>query len=162
MNLLSRDQLFDIAKLHQRVLSGGVIDIDGRIHNNKNVARPFDYTSSVDLPGVGLSSTVLEFVVPKGYDAIVRRYAIVFDGGGFVQSSGDIVWRLLSDGKAVPNFENIDAERGKLDSLRELDDLVFYSGQVVTLQVIHVANAALNGKVLGVLNGAFLSRQRNQ
>lgn len=118
---------------------------------------PFDETGLVDLPVVGSAdTTILSMIVPDGQDGIIKGYSLNFTGGGFVQGSGDIVWRVLIDGQAVRNFSNITTEKGSPEQVRPISGGIrIFSGQLVTAVVNHVADVTLSGKVSANFSGWY-------
>ncbi len=115
---------------------------------------PFDEQNGIALPLIGAGDTVvLTFVVPIGYDGVIKWLSNNFLGGGFVGFSGDIVWRLFADNKTIRNFSNIQAEKGTPGIPRQISPIRIYSGQTITYTVNHVANVALNGQVVCSLVG---------
>jgi hypothetical protein len=112
--------------------------------------------TQVAIPAVGGTSTILTMQVPNGSDGAIQKFSVNYVGGGFVNGSGDIVWRILANGKAIRNANNIISEMGTQDSPFELSSTIrIYSGQTITVEVNHVANAALNQSVLAMLEGWF-------
>jgi len=121
---------------------------------------PFDEVASRDLPAVGTGDTpVLTFTVPSGFDGVGMWYSINFLGGGFTEGSGDIVWRILQNGTAMRNFENITSERGSLQIPRFLANLQFYGRDIISIVVNHIANVALTGQVVVTMNGYYYPTQ---
>lgn len=116
---------------------------------------PFIERNAVTLPGIGGTATVLSFTVPRGMNGVIKRIANVYLGGGFVSGSGDIVWRILADGRPVRNFSNITSEFGSLESPLVVDDLIVYSNQRIEYTVTHVANVALGDLTLCHMSGYF-------
>ena len=116
-------------------------------------AEPFDEFGVMALPLVnpGVDSNVVSFVVPQGYDGVIKRYHVEFEGGGFV--SGQIVYKIKRNGAPVKNFQNMTTNRGTPSSPRIVDGIRIYSGEVITLTMQHVADAALNGVVTASLAG---------
>lgn len=111
---------------------------------------PFDPRATIPLPvAPSAETTVLTFVVPLGYDGVIKKYSNNITGAGFTNGSGDIVWRLRANGRAVRNFDAILFESGTVDFPRELvAPIRVYSGQTLIFTVEHVANAALAGNVI--------------
>jgi hypothetical protein len=116
---------------------------------------PFDPQLAVALPAVAGSTVVVTLVVPDGYDGVINAYSWNFTGGGFVQGSGDIQVQILRNGAAVRNYDNILVEKGTIAAPRPISPLRVYSGQILTLVVNHIANALLNGNVVGCFSGYF-------
>ena len=116
---------------------------------------PFDNRSRTALPAIGSVSTIVQFLVPAGYDGVINAYSWNFVGGGFTQASGDIVWQLLRNGVPIRNFDNITVEAGTPQIARPVNPIRIYSTQLIALVVSHPANIALNGDVAGGLGGYF-------
>lgn len=158
-------QLRAVSKLQQDYLGlpdvGILSNLDG--NDSKNILDPLtslpfnhiplDTMGTLTLPGIGVESVVLTYQVQFGYEAIIKLYSINYLANGFTDGSGDIIWRIKIDGRAVKNFDNITTQRGSLATPRQIYDLRVFSGQVLTLTVVHVANAALNGDVEGSFIG---------
>lgn len=120
--------------------------------------QQFDQQQVLALPLVGAAeAVVLTLIVPRGMDGIIKWYSCNFAGGGFVNGSGDIVWRIRSNLRAVLNFDNILTERGTVDRPRELKPGIrIYNANVVTFTVEHVANALLGAEpIICSLAGYF-------
>lgn len=117
----------------------------------------FDQPGSVVLPAApSVDTTVLTLQVPRGYDGVIKAYSCNFLGGGFVNGSGTIIWRININGTPVRNFSNITTERGSSEQPRALaGGLRVYSEQIVTLVVNHVSDNTLAGNVLGSFQGWF-------
>lgn len=118
---------------------------------------PFDPAGTVALPAApSVDTTVLSLLVPDGYDGVINTYSLNFAGGGFVQGSGTIVWRVLADGQAIRNFSNITSERGTPQLARPISGGIrVYSGQLITVVVNHVSDNTLAGDIIASLGGWF-------
>ena len=75
--------------------------------------RPFIVTPNpfvaYPAPGAG-PTTVITYTVPIGMFAVIAYLAIVHVGGGFVDGSGNIVWRVLVNGAGVKGLENLTSQ----------------------------------------------------
>lgn len=159
--------LEELAQLHQRSVRGLEVlsAIADREDENLIVKRPWleepsgsvplDEQDGVDLPGVGLSAIVLEFLVPTGFDGVINYISNNVNFGGFVQFSDDIIWRILINQKPVRNFSNIRAEKGTIFQGRKISPIRLFSGNLVQYEVEHLANGALAGQVICSTNGYF-------
>jgi hypothetical protein len=67
----------------------------------------FDNANTINLPAVGTEAVVVEFTVPRGFNGVIKAMGNNFIGSGFIDGSGDVVWRLLQNTQAVRNKENI-------------------------------------------------------
>ena len=116
---------------------------------------PFDAETSVALPVVGGSATVVSLVVPDGYDGVINAYSWNFTGGGFVEGSGDLQAQLFRNSATIRNYDNILTEKGSPEIPRPISPLRIYSGQTISLVINHVANGLLAGNVIASLVGYF-------
>ena len=117
---------------------------------------PFFPKTQVPVPAVGASSIALTMQVPNGQDGVIKKFSFNYIGGGFVNGSGDLVWRILIDGRAARNASNIQSEMGTQDAPFELTmPIRIYSGQTIQIQISHVANVTLNEDTLVMLEGYF-------
>lgn len=117
----------------------------------------YDEFGLVALPASpSVDATILSMLVPDGYDGVIKTISLNFTGGGFVQGSGDIVWRILIDGQAVRNFSNITTEKGSPEQPRPLSGGIrVFSGQLVTAVVNHASNVGLSGDATAGFGGWF-------
>jgi hypothetical protein len=57
--------------------------------------KKFQFVNSVEVaPFDGIDRIVLTFQVPPGYDGVISGLTQLYTGGGFVEGSGDLTWRL--------------------------------------------------------------------
>lgn len=107
-----------------------------------------------------LGTQLLAFQVPDGYDGVITDYALNYTGGGFVNGSGDLVWRIFADGRAIRNFSNILSEKGSETFPRKISSgIQIYSNQIITVTIDHVANAALGATATCSLIGYMYPRK---
>ena len=97
-----------------------------------------------------------QFVVPNGYDGALNRVVAQFNGSGFQDFSGDIVWRVLINNRYARNLGNIKNTFGDFAtafSVPGSDNIRLVSQQTVTL----IANIPALSPVTGgpVMAGAF-------
>ena len=120
---------------------------------------PFAPRGVLCLPAVGAGDAVmLTMVVPEGYDGVILRLHHNCAFGGFVDGSGDIVWRLTTDQRPIRNFDTMTSQYGNAANPIPVDGIRVYSGQTLRYLVNHIANAALNGDVVCSLGGYFYPR----
>jgi hypothetical protein len=117
----------------------------------------FDELGKVALPVVAApDATIVSLLVPDGYDGVIKTLSLNFVGGGFVQGSGDIIWRLLADGQAIRNYSNITSEKGSPEQPRAISGGIrIFSGQLITAVVNHTADVTLAGDVMASIGGWF-------
>lgn len=112
--------------------------------------QAFDYSRHIATPAVGVDTEVLVFSVPDGYDGVIRRLSNNYTGPGFVQGSGQLIWRILIDRMVVKNYGQILIEMGSPQWPRDTDGILLRSGQVVRYMV-NVSDAALAGSATGII-----------
>lgn len=121
-------------------------------------ARPFVLTSVPfpNYPAVGPANriTVLSYQVPPGMLAVLSQWAIVHVGGGFVDGSGTIIWRLLVNRAAVEGLNDIEAHIGSLDNLNDLK-LVAMQNDLVEVTVETAGAGAPPGTSTGARFSGF-------
>lgn len=109
-------------------------------------------------PGPAAIAVVLTFNVPQGYDGVITGISNNYVAGGFVSGSGDLIWMIQADGRAIRNFNNILVEFGTLQMPREVDGIRIFSGQTIDYVISHPANAALGGNTVCTMKGYFYPR----
>lgn len=107
--------------------------------------EPFDEVKSIDTPAINTQTVVLAKKIPQGYDGVIRRISNNFTGGGFVQASGQLVWRIALDNQVVRNYGNIQVEMGSISHPRETDGILVRAGQVVRYYVTCTDGALIGG-----------------
>ncbi len=119
---------------------------------------PFLPAGVLAVPGVGAAGIVLTLPVPQGMDGVINGLSNNYIAGGFVSGSGALIWRILADGRAIRNFNNIIVEFGTLQIPRVVDGIRVFSGQTITYTIDHIANAALGGDTACTFKGYFYPR----
>lgn len=155
----------ELANLHQLSVKGADILEVQNPSENIVVKRPwidepsgsvsFDEQGGVTLsalPDVG-AQIVLTFIVPNGFDGVIKNLSNNVNFGGFVQFSGDLVWRLKQNGRPIKNYSNILAEKGSTQAPRIVSPIRIYSGDIITWEVEHVSNPLLAGQIICSLGG---------
>jgi hypothetical protein len=121
-------------------------------------ADPFDATNVVNIGVVGTTTTILTLVVPYGYDGVIKRFYHTYLGAGLIDGNGDLVWRILADGRPIKNFGNILTQMGNAITPRLTDGIRVFAGQTITYVVSHAANPLLTDMVTASLAGYFYPR----
>lgn len=124
-------------------------------------ARPFAFQQQISTPPIdGNFYNVINIdnqnciKVPVGYDGVINSYGANFTGGGFVDGSGDLVWRISRNGVPIKNFEYILTERGDPNQPIPVNYIRVYSGDKIQFLINHAANVALNtGYIICDLGG---------
>jgi len=121
---------------------------------------PFDTTSSIVTPLAGAAETVvLTFTVPFGVDGSIRGIHNQYTGPGFVEGSGDLIWRIRVAGAYVRNYNDIRTTMGSLVNPRLVEGGVeILSDQLVEYTVEHTALSLLPAagtRIICSLRGRF-------
>lgn len=118
-------------------------------------ALSFDKSGSVAMPAIGNTATILTFNVPQGYDGTVKRMSINYNGPGFTNDSGDVIFSVTTDDSPMRNYERLTRELGTEQFPRQINGFRVYSGQVIAITVTHVANITLAESILATIAGYF-------
>ena len=113
---------------------------------------PFSSNGTINLPAIGsgwtdvigpnatqTNGTILQFQVPNGSDGVIRKLVCFYNGSGFVSGSGALIWRILVDGQAVRNYDNILVQLGVQPFPGETEGIRISSNQTVQFQVNNVS-----------------------
>lgn len=105
---------------------------------------PFDPFAAITTPAAnGVETEVLQFKVPYGYDGIINGITNLFTGPGFVEGSGDLIWRIRVgqpqlQGRPQRNYSSIRQTMGDLTSPREVPGGIrIIADQFVEYSVVH-------------------------
>jgi hypothetical protein len=105
---------------------------------------------------IGSTETILTFLVPDGFNAVIYDLANTCDDPAFVDGSGALLWSIEIDTNYAQNFNAISAQRGTVDAPVHLSCPIFVKeGQIVTFQVQNVSLIASSGPVIGGLLGGW-------
>lgn len=99
---------------------------------------PFSFGQAVNTPAIGAGFTnIINVVVPNGYDGVINNISNFYNGAGFNQGSGQFVWRILVNGQAVRNYDNILIFLGPNGT--NITQIRVYSGNQIQFQVSNVS-----------------------
>jgi hypothetical protein len=88
------------------------------------------------LPAINSTVIIISYTVPPGRNGIINKVACNFVGGGWVEGTGDVVWRILIDGTPPPGATDYDAILASLGSPAQPTGVAgfrIYENQVLTL-----------------------------
>lgn len=119
----------------------------------------------IALPAVeGVETDVLVFDVPIGFDAVFVTLVCMFTGTGFVDSSGDIVYRIKQGRRYVPDYGAVEEQLGDLSTPYAMEGagIRAISGQRITITAT-LGTGALGrlsaNNIVGALNGWIYPRR---
>jgi hypothetical protein len=102
------------------------------------------------LPAIGATVVIISYVVPPGRNGVINKVANNFVGGGWVEGTGDVVWRILVDGTPPPgavSYDSILASLGNPASPTGIAGFRIFENQVLTLVAFNNP-AGANGGVI--------------
>lgn len=122
-------------------------------------ARQYQEINSIPLPAANGTDTVVNtFKVPTGYDGVITSIAHYWTGAGFVEGSGDLIWRIKLQNRYARNLGNVDTTLGSLTSPCPLfrGGVRVYSQQQITYYVNHsLASGLAGGRIVCAVFGWF-------
>lgn len=104
-------------------------------------AEPFDPCVYVALGNQGTTTTILTLRVPDGRHGVIAKFGNQDFGAGWTQGTGDLIWRILINGAAARNYENIRASLGNVANPTDLG-LRLYENDLVEVIVVNAAAPA--------------------
>lgn len=130
---------------------------------NEMHALPLASFQTAGLAFTGADTIIGQFVVPNGWDGVLNRVVVGFNGDGFQDFSGSIVWRVLVNVRFARNLGNIKNTFGDMAtafSVPGTDLIRLISQQTVTLIAnIPVGSPVVNGQVFAGAFGWFYPRR---
>lgn len=116
------------------------------------------------LPAIGSTVIILTFIVPPGRNGVINRIANNFVGGGWVEGSGDVIWKILVDGAPPPaatSYASISASLGSPANPVPISGFRIFDGQTITVTAFNnpagpdggvvVAGQRVGARLLGFL-----------
>jgi len=116
------------------------------------------------LPAIGSQVVIISFTVPIGRNGIINKVACNFVGGGWVEGTGDIIWRILVDGVPPPGATSYDAVVASLGSPAQpvgIAGFRVFENQIVSLVAFNnpagpnggvvVSGQRVGGRLMGYL-----------
>ena len=119
-----------------------------------------DQLNYVALPAIGAIATILSYTVPIGRNGVIQKIANNFVGGGWVEGTGDVIWRILVDGAGIPganSYTNILGSLGSPANPVKISGFRVFENQVITVVAFNNPAGPNGGIVVaGQLVGARL------
>jgi hypothetical protein len=117
-----------------------------RIARQKNLAMepyntppegnaPFNEVGSVDGPGTaGSTPILLSFIVPQGWDGVIRHIINEYTGNNFINNSDQLVWALRVNGLYIKGYQNIQSQfTGSTNGATITPGILVKSGQLIEI-----------------------------
>jgi hypothetical protein len=124
----------------------------------------FDNAGDIVLPAIGVESPIFTFVVPKGFNGVMKEISNAFLGGGFNDGSGAIVWRVLQNNQAVRGKENMLNSLGSVAIPSRIGGGGFIrilENDIISMTVLNVSIAPAGQLVAGRLSGWFYPKDED-
>lgn len=123
---------------------------------------PFSSNGTINTPAIGVGWTDVigpagqyQFQVPNGYDGVIKTLTCFYNGGGFVSGSGALIWRILQDGQAVRNYDNILVQLGVQPFPGNTEGIRVYSNQTIQFQVSNVSLVGAGTQIFCFFGGWY-------
>lgn len=121
-----------------------------------------DQINYAALPAIGTEAVILTFQVPLGRNGIINKVACNFVGGGWVEGSGDVLWRILVDQGTPPGANSYEAILASLGSPAQpvgIAGFRIFENQVVTVEIFNNAVVVAGQKAGARLCGYLYPRE---
>jgi hypothetical protein len=132
---------------------------------------PFDFVQFIDTPAAnGIETVIFSFRVPEGYRGVIKLYHHSFTGPGFVEGSGNLIWRIRQGpsgvaGRAVRNLADMRTTRGSLQWQRVLPGgIILELNEFATYTVTHSIGSPIvpgGTRIVATLSGWFWPAGKN-
>lgn len=110
-----------------------------------------DIATYAALPAIAAEAVILSYLVPSGRNGIIKKIANNFVGGGWVEGTGAVVWRILVDGTPPPgatSYQNIVNSLGNPASPTEIPGFRIYEHQLITVVADNIS-VVVAGQLVG-------------
>jgi hypothetical protein len=126
--------------------------------------EPIDPITFVALGAQGTTTTILDFIVPAGRDGVIELFGNVIFGAGWVEGTGDLIWRILRNGEAVRNYEDIRASLGNVSNPVRIGIRIYEGDQIQVIAINAPAPAGILGNpiVSARMHGWFYPKAHDQ
>ena len=119
---------------------------------------PFNTPGTINTPASPSAWTdVINISVPNGYDGVIKRVVNRYNGLGFVDGSGALVWQILRNGQAVRGYNNILSQLGDFGTGET--QIRVGSGDVLQFQVQNVSLATSGTQIICYFGGWFYPKK---
>lgn len=123
---------------------------------------PFSSNGTINTPVIGSGWTDVigplgQYVmqVPNGNDGVIKTLVCFYNGGGFVSGSGALIWRILINGQAVRNYDNILVQLGVTPFPGNTEGIRVKSGDTIQFQVENISQVGGGSQIFCFLGGWY-------
>jgi hypothetical protein len=126
---------------------------------------PFDEVRFIDTPAAnGVETVIFTAQLPTGYRGVIKYYHHHFQGPGFNEGSGDLIWRIRQGppgtaGRTVRNFGDMRSTRGSLQQPRIIPGGILLDlNDFMTYTVTHAVGSPIipgGTRIFATLSGWF-------
>lgn len=114
----------------------------------------FNTPGVINTPVIGTWTDVINTTVPNGYDGVIRNILNNYNGGGFINGSGTLKWRILRNGQAVRGYDNILVQLGN-DASTGITKIRVNGGDGLQYQVFNVSLGGAASQIFCYFGGWF-------
>jgi hypothetical protein len=128
-------------------------------------AIPFRKAAGIATPApIDGDVTVLDFFVPYGYDGYINGNSHSYTGPGFVEGSGDLIWRIRVSNVYARHLGNVLVTLGSVLETHPIQDGLQLRSRARVQYIVNVPNLSggiLVGasRIVCVLEGWFVPRR---
>jgi hypothetical protein len=123
---------------------------------------PFSANGTINTPAIGSGFVDVigpagQYVmqVPNGSDGVIKTLVCFYNGGGFVSGSGALIWRILIDGQAARNYDNILVQLGVTPFPGNTEGIRIKSNQSIQFQVSNVSQIGAGTQIFCFFGGWY-------
>ena len=135
---------------------------DNPLHAIPEQGREFHKFGMIPLPlTFGVDTQILRFQVPTGYSGVVYGVLCKYTGGGYVNGSGDLLWRFRVNQRWIKSLQAVPTELGDYSGYAQLDEYFkLSSGQTVRAYGwVDPATGLVGGSMIAALQGWYFPSQ---
>lgn len=135
---------------------------DNPLHAIPEQGREFSKYGAIDLPPLpSVDTQIFQFRVPLGYDGVIYALLCKYTGLGYVNGSGDIVWRFRINDHWIRSMRAIPTELGDYSGYMQLDEFFkVQSGQVIRAYGwVSPLSGLMGGSMIAALQGWYFPTQ---
>ena len=120
-------------------------------------AVPFLEKAAIAVPAATATDfDILSFVVPQGFDGVIKWLANVFNGpNSILPVPSPLIWKIMIDHRPARNFGNITQQNGTAAFGVQISPIRIFSGQLIEFTVQQVIGGTVTGTTVASLSGYY-------